>query len=155
VFFYNPNIEPHEEYTKRKEELKKLLLKASFTPKVKLHECEYDNAAFENAALSLRNEPESGMRCRICFELRLAETARIAKTEGFDIFTTTLSVSPHKNAKLLNDIGCKIANDHGIDYLKADFKKKDGFKRSIELSKQYDLYRQNYCGCKMSNRLDT
>jgi len=148
VLFYNPNIEPHDEYDKRKKELSQLLVKASLTSKVKLLECEYDNAAFKNAALSLRNEPEGGIRCRMCFELRLAETARRAKAGEFDAFTTTLSVSPHKNAELLNEIGSKIANDYAIEYLKADFKKKNGYKRSVELSGKYGLYRQNYCGCR-------
>jgi len=148
LLFYNPNIEPHDEYDKRKKELTKLLFKASLTSKVKLLECEYDNAAFKNAALSLRKEPEGGARCRMCFDLRLAETAHRAKAGEFDIFTTTLSVSPHKNAELLNEIGSRIANECGIEYLQADFKKKNGYKRSIELSGQYGLYRQNYCGCK-------
>ena len=147
VLFYNPNIEPHAEYIKRKEELAKLLQKATLTSIVRSLECEYDNAAFENAALSLRNEPEGGERCRLCFELRLSETARRAKAGKFDIFTTTLSVSPHKNAKLLNEIGKKAASDYCVEYLQADFKKKDGYKRSVELSKQYILYRQEYCGC--------
>ena len=147
VLFYNPNIEPFTEYAKRKEELIKLLLKSSLTSTVKILESEYDNAVFINAALSLRNEPEGGERCRLCFELRLSETARIAKAGEFDIFTTTLSVSPHKNAKLLNEIGSNVANEYGIEYLKVDFKKKEGYKRSVELSKQYDLYRQKYCGC--------
>jgi len=147
VLFYNPNIEPFAEYNKRKEELKKLLHKSSLTSTVRMLKCEYDNAAFENAALSLRNEPEGGERCRLCFELRLSETARAAIAGEFDIFTTTLSVSPHKNADFLNMIGANVANKYGIEYLQVDFKKKDGYKRSVELSKQYDLYRQKYCGC--------
>ena len=147
LLFYNPNIEPHEEYHKRKNELAHLLLKASLTSKIKVLECEYDNAAFKNAALSLRDEPEGGLRCRICFELRLAETARRAKEGEYDLFTTTLSVSPHKNSKVLNEIGNKIAGEYEIGYLQADFKKKNGYKRSVELSKKYDLYRQEYCGC--------
>ena len=147
LLFYNPNIEPYEEYIKRKSELIKLLEKKSLTSTVRLLENEYDNAAFESAALSLREEPEGGERCHLCFELRLSETARIAKAGEFDIFTTTLSVSPHKDAKLLNEIGNNVGNKFGIKYLEADFKKKDGYKRSVELSKQYNLYRQNYCGC--------
>jgi len=103
----------------------------------------------------LRNEPEDRVTsrmetsagCRACFELRLSETARRARAGGYDIFTTTLSVSPHKNAKQLNEIGTKAARVFGVEYLQADFKKKDGFKRSVELSKQYGLYRQEYCGC--------
>jgi len=147
VLFYNPNIEPQDEYVKRKQEMSELLFKASLTSTVGLIECEYDNAAFINAALSLRNEPEGGARCRLCFELRLSETARMAKAGEYDIFATTLSVSPHKDAVLLNEIGSAIANEYGLEYLQADFKKKNGYIRSVELSKQYDLYRQDYCGC--------
>jgi len=148
LLFYNPNIEPSGEYKKRKHELLKLMKKASLSSKIKLLECEYDNAAFANAALSLRDEPEGGKRCSVCIELRLRETAARAVTGEYDIFTTTLSVSPHKNADLINEIGSHLSDEYGIGYLNADFKKHDGYKRSIELSKQYDLYRQNYCGCK-------
>ena len=147
LIFYNPNIEPHDEYEKRKKELSKLLREASLLPVVKLLECEYDNAAFTSAALSLREEPEGGERCRICFELRLKETARRAKAEGYDIFATTLTVSPHKNAKLINEIGKHLADEYGVSYLNSDFKKSNGYKRSIELSKEFGLYRQDYCGC--------
>jgi len=147
VLFYNPNIEPQEEYFKRKSELTKLLDKASLTSTTRMLECDYDNAAFSSAALSLRNEPEGGERCHLCFELRLSETARMAKAAKFDIFTTTLSVSPHKNAELLNEIGRKVENEYNVEYMQVDFKKKEGYKRSVELSKQYDLYRQKYCGC--------
>jgi len=145
--FYNPNIEPFEEYDRRKKELIKLLRKMPLLSDVKLIECEYDNAAFKHVALSLREEPEGGQRCRACFDLRLAETARLAKAGEYDIFATTLSVSPHKDAKLLNEIGGKRAEEYGIEYLSSDFKKQDGYKRSIELSREYGLYRQNYCGC--------
>jgi len=145
--FYNPNIEPFDEYDKRKNELLKLLEKASYSSEVKLLDCEYDNAEFDEAVTTLRNQPERGHRCTLCFELRLAETARIAAEEKFDVFTTTLSVSPRKNAKLLNEIGNKVSKAHGVKYLEADFKKRDGYKQSIELSKQFELYRQNYCGC--------
>jgi len=147
VFFHNPNIEPHDEYVKRKSELTKLLEKASLTSTVRILECDYDNAAFSSAALSLRDEPEGGARCRLCYELRLLETAYRAKAGVFDFFATTLSVSPHKNVRVLNEIGKKAAKEYGIGYLQADFKKKEGYKRSVELSKQYDLYRQTYCGC--------
>jgi len=150
ILFYNPNIEPHEEYEKRKNELVKLLDKASLLSEVKLLENEYDNAAFENAALSLRDEPEGGARCRVCFKLRLRETAKRAKAGEYAVFATTLSVSPHKDAMLLNEIGNQMAVEYGIDYLSSDFKKNDGYKRSVELSKKYDLYRQEYCGCSTS-----
>ena len=148
VVFYNPNIEPLEEYEKRKKELEKLLRIMPFIPDIKLIECEYDNAAFNHVALSLREEPEGGKRCRACFKLRLAETAKLAKTEEYDFFATTLSVSPHKNAKVLNEIGIEQAEIYDIEFLNSDFKKQDGYKRSVELSKEYELYRQSYCGCK-------
>lgn len=148
LLFYNPNIEPYAEYEKRKSELGIYLIKASLLNDVEVLECEYDNAAFKNAALSLREEPEGGARCRMCFELRLRETAKRAKEAGYDVFTTTLSVSPHKDAKLLNEIGSRLSTDHQVEYLQSNFKTSDGFKRSVELSKRYDLYRQSYCGCK-------
>jgi len=147
VVFYNPNIEPQEEYNKRKKELKKLLLNMPILSDVKLIENEYDNAAFNHVALSLREEPEDGERCYACFELRLAETAQLAKAGKYDIFATTLSVSPHKDIRVLNEIGNEQAEKYGVEYLSADFKKQDGYKRTIELSKKYGLYRQNYCGC--------
>ena len=147
VVFYNPNIEPQAEYDRRKKELAKLLLNMPILSDVKLIECEYDNAAFKYVALSLREEPEGGDRCRACFKMRLAETARLAKTGEYDMFATTLSVSPHKDARILNEIGSKQAEEYDIEYLSSDFKKQDGYKRSIELSKEYELYRQNYCGC--------
>ena len=148
LLFYNPNIEPQDEYKKRKNEISVLLDKADILYEVDLLECEYDNAAFSSAALSLREEPEGGARCRICFAIRLGETARRAKADGYDIFATTLSVSPHKDAKLINEIGFRLADEYGIEYLNSDFKKNNGYKRSVELSKDYKLYRQEYCGCK-------
>jgi len=154
LFFYNPNIEPQEEFEKRKNEIPRLLSKSSFTSDVDILNCEYDNTAFSNAVLSLRKEPEGGARCRICFELRLAKTAQTAKTGEYDIFATTLSVSPHKNAKLLNEIGQRLADEYGVKHLTSDFKKNNGYKRSVELSKEYDLYRQSYCGCKDFGSLD-
>ena len=152
LLFYNPNIEPQAEYDKRKQELHKLLLKASLAKEVDFLECEYDNAVFNNAVLSLRNEPEGGERCRVCFELRLRETAARARAGEYDIFATTLSVSPHKNAKMLNDIGLRLAGEYNIEFLRSDFKKSDGYKRSVELSKSYSLYRQGFCGCRSSNK---
>ena len=148
LLFYNPNIEPQDEYKKRKKEIPVLLDKADILTQVDLLECEYDNAAFTTAALSLREEPEGGARCRVCFAIRLGETARRAKAGAYDIFATTLSVSPHKDAKLINEIGKRIADEYSIEYLSSDFKKNNGYKRSVELSKDYGLYRQEYCGCK-------
>ena len=147
LLFYNPNIEPYSEYDKRKSELSKLLALASYSQDVKILDCDYDNEAFDSAALLLRDQQEGGMRCNVCFELRLNETARRAKEDNYDIFTTTLSVSPRKNAELLNKIGVQAAEKHDVKYLQADFKKRDGYKRSVELSKQFELYRQNHCGC--------
>jgi len=152
LLFYNPNIEPRAEYDKRKEELIKLLKIISPTSDVLLLESDYNNAIFQSAASSLQDEPEGGARCRVCFELRLSETAARAKAGGFDAFASTLSVSPHKNASVINDLGEQLGQEFGIKYLHSDFKRDGGFKRSVELSKQYGLYRQNYCGCIWSKR---
>jgi len=147
LFFYNPNIEPFEEYIKRKNELSKLIKQASYDSDVKILDCEYDNAVFINAALSLRKEPEGGLRCRECFKIRLSETAKRAAEGEYDYFTTTLSVSPHKDAKILNELGLQAGREYDIKYFVSDFKKNGGYNRSVELSKEYELYRQNYCGC--------
>jgi len=149
LLFYNPNIEPYDEYIKRKNEVIKYIDAASFTSEVKILECEYDNAVFTESALSLREEPEGGARCRKCFEIRLYETANRASDGRYDIFASTLSVSPHKNAAVINEIGLSAAIKYDIAYLPSDFKKNDGYKRSTELSKTYGLYRQNYCGCQL------
>jgi len=150
LFFYNPNIWPADEYDKRKTALVTLLDRADFVQKMPILECEFDNTVFDNAVLSMHNEPEGGARCSVCYEIRLRETALRAKVEGFDIFTTTLSVSPHKKSALLNEIGNKLSEEIDIKYLEADFKKRDGYKRSVELSREYEIYRQNYCGCEFS-----
>jgi len=147
LLFYNPNIEPRTEYEKRKEELLKLLLIISPVSDVLLLESDYDNAVFLSAASSLQDEPEGGARCRACFELRLSETAARAKAGGFDAFASTLSVSPHKDASMINKVGERLGQEFGVGYLHSDFKKDGGFKRSVELSRQYGLYRQDYCGC--------
>ena len=146
VLYYNPNIFPYEEYVKRKEEQKKLLREMT-NDTVKLLDCDYDNDKYEEVIQGLESEPERGKRCTKCFLLRLEKTAIVGKDEGFDFFGTTLTVSPYKNAQLINRIGEKLANDYDIKWLYGDFKKNDGYKKSIELSKKYDLYRQNYCGC--------
>ena len=148
LFFYNPNIEPQAEFEKRKNELSKLLKMALFESDIDLIECEYNNTVFSNSVLSLRGEPEGGQRCRVCFELRLRETAIKTRAGEYDIFATTLTVSPHKDAELINEIGNNISNELNVEYLPSDFKTNDGFKRSVELSKRYGLYRQGYCGCK-------
>ena len=147
ILFFNPNIRPAEEYLKRKMELQRLLLLAVYPNCVDMLSCDYDTGTFEAAAEPFWEEPEGGSRCRMCFELRLGETAKRAKNGGYDCFTTTLSVSPHKNAALLNEIGDRLAGEYGVEYVYSNFKKRDGYKRSVELSKQYGLYRQSYCGC--------
>ena len=139
VFYYNPNIQPKEEYEKRKAEQIRLLGLLD----IKFSDCDYDGESFENAVIGLEAEPEGGKRCTVCFELRLMKTAQMA--QDFDYFATTLTVSPHKNAPLINEIGERVG---GAKYLASNFKKKGGYLRSIELAKKYDLYRQDYCGCK-------
>lgn len=150
VLYYNPNIYPEEEYSKRLDEQIKIINNMPFENQVELMPCRYDESEFLKAVKGFEAEREGGARCKECFILRLEETARIAKEKGFDFFTTTLSVSPHKNARLLNEIGSGLEEKYGIKYLLADFKKKEGYKRSIQLSKEYDLYRQEYCGCRYS-----
>ena len=146
--FYNPNIRPKQEYDKRRAELIKLLSQAEYPNGVRLLESDYDPGVFDEAAAPYRDEPEGGLRCSLCFDLRLSQTAKNAKESGFDYFTTTLSVSPLKNAAVLNEIGEAAALRFGVRYLQSDFKKRDGYKRSVVLAKQYGLYRQSYCGCK-------
>jgi len=147
VFFYNPGIEPAEEFEKRKSELLRLLSEAEFAADVDFLESEYDNNTFVGTVKPLRNQPEGGPRCAICYEMRLRKTAQRAASGRYDIFTTTMSVSPQKNAKLLNEIGQKASEEFVVEYLSADFKKNNGYLRSVELSKQFGLYRQEYCGC--------
>ncbi len=152
VCYYNPNIYPEEEYIKRKSEQIKLINQINSEGNIKINvlDADYDPENYEKLVENLRNEKEGGARCSVCFEMRLSKVAFLAKTNGFDLFATTLTVSPHKNAKLINEIGEKVAKTYGISYLPTDFKKKDGYKKSIEYSKQYDLYRQRYCGCRYS-----
>jgi len=147
AFYYNPNIELPEEYEKRKKELLRLLSEADFAADVDFLESEYDNTTFKYAVSSFRNQPEGGARCRICYDLRLRKTAQRAASGRYDIFTTTMTVSPQKNAKLLNELGLKAAEEFVVEYLSADFKKNNGYLRSVELSKQFGLYRQEFCGC--------
>ena len=152
VLYYNPNIYPESEYQKRLSEQKKIIENMPFKNPVRLMPCGYDETEFLSAAKGFESEREGGSRCEKCFRLRMEETALLAKKNGFDYFTTTLSVSPHKNAPLLNKIGEELSEKYNIKYLYADFKKKEGYKRSIILSKEYDLYRQDYCGCRFSLR---
>ena len=143
VIYYNPNIEPFDEYLKRKQEQMKVLKKFN----INFIESDYDNDNFRNLTCELKDEPEGGKRCPVCFKMRLEKTAKVAKENNFDYFTTTLTVSPHKDSQIINKIGEAVGEKYGVKYLYTDFKKKEGYKRSIELSKELDLYRQNYCGC--------
>ena len=147
VFFYNPSILPAEEWEKRLYWQKYLLDAAPFGANVGLIVPERDEASFRLAAAGLETEPEGGARCTECFVLRLSRTAAAAKDGGYDYFTTTLTVSPHKNAPLINAIGEKLAGETGVSWLPSDFKKRDGYRRSIALSHEYGLYRQSWCGC--------
>lgn len=152
VFYYNPNIYPESEYTKRVVEQQKLISEMHFKYPVTFIAGNYDSGKFYDMARGLEDVKEGGERCFKCYELRLREAARIAKDGEYDFFTTTLSISPLKNAQKLNEIGMKLAEEYGIEYLLSDFKKKNGYKRSVELSEQYGLYRQDYCGCVFSMR---
>ena len=150
LLYYNPNIAPLEEYQKREAELRRLVSQMKFTHPVELLPCQYDGQAFVQAARGLEGEPEGGKRCEACFRLRLRYAAQEAARLRFDYYTTTLSISPMKNAPLLNQLGEEIGREFGVAHLPSDFKKKDGHKRSVQLSKEYDLYRQDYCGCAFS-----
>ncbi len=149
ILYYNPNIEPKEEYEKRKLEQKIFLklLNDKNNYGIKFLDCDYDNDKFKKMALGLEDVKEGGQRCFKCYKLRLEYTAQKASKLEYDYFGTTLSISPYKNAIKLNEIGLSLEQEYQIKYLVADFKKRDGYKKSIELSKQYNLYRQNYCGC--------
>ena len=157
VFYYNPNIYPEDEYDHRLSEQRRLINEmnkdAGMRP-IRLVTVPYDHNEFLSFVAGLENEHEGGARCAKCFELRLKKTYELAKNAGSDYYGTTLTVSPHKNALLINNIGYEIPGTDHIDdhvmWLPSDFKKKNGYKQSIELSKKYDLYRQNYCGCEFS-----
>jgi predicted adenine nucleotide alpha hydrolase (AANH) superfamily ATPase len=149
VFYYNPNIFPEEEYLHRLHEQQRYVKEANLGIVV-IDGTYQDNAEFYSCFKGLENEVEGGKRCVVCFAKRMEKTAEQAKKLGFDIFATTLSVSPYKNATLINSIGEQLSQKYGVEYLVADFKKKDGYLNSINLSKKYNLYRQNYCGCSFS-----
>ena len=150
VFYYNPNIYPEEEYRVRVGEQQRLIREMELSSPVEFLEGDYDPERFFETARGYEDCPEGGERCFRCYELRLMEAARAAKEGGFDYFTTTLSISPLKNAEKLNEIGLLAGREAGVPYLVSDFKKRDGYKRSLELSREYGLYRQNYCGCVFS-----
>ena len=149
ILYYNPNIYPFEEYVKRKKEQIRLIntLKHEKNINIDITDCDYDNDVYEKAINGLREEPERGKRCDVCYLLRMEKTASLGKKLGFDYFCTTLSVSPYKNANLINEIGIKLQDKYLIKWLYSDFKKNDGYKKSIMYSNEYELYRQNYCGC--------
>ncbi len=150
VFYYNPNISPESEYTKRLFEQQMLIDRLPARYPVAFAAGPYDSERFFQMAKGLEQVKEGGERCFRCYELRLREAAKMAKNAEFDYFTTTLSISPLKKADKLNEIGVRLGEEYGISYLMSDFKKKNGYRRSIELSKEYSLYRQNYCGCVFS-----
>ena len=150
LYYYNPNVYPAEEYFKRLETQKQLLESIPHDNLVQLVDCNYNHDEFLAVAKGLEKEKEGGARCAKCFMLRLEKTAQKAKELGCDFFGTTLTVSPHKNAQALNNIGLQLQQKYGVRFLLSDFKKKEGYKQSIELSKKYNLYRQEYCGCEFA-----
>ena len=152
VLYYNPNISPEEEFRKRAEEQRRLISEMPVKNPVELVVDEYDPSEFFNAVRGLEKAPEGGERCFVCYRLRLERAARYAMEHGFDYFCSTLSISPLKNAQKLNEIGAELSEIYSVPNLPNDFKKKGGYLRSIELSREYGLYRQNYCGCVFSKR---
>ena len=149
VLYYNPNIDEQEEYEKRKAEQIRFLKETGLATFL---DCDHEREAFQAIAQGLEQEPERGKRCYLCYQLRLEKTAKIAKENGFSYFATTLTLSPHKNADWLNEIGEKVGGRYALNYLVTDFKKQGGYLRSLQLSKEYGLYRQDFCGCKYSKR---
>lgn len=149
VFYYNPNIDEEAEYEKRKAEQIRFLKETGWAD---ILDCDHDAEAFLQMSKGLEEEPERGKRCYLCYALRLKKTAQTAKEKGFAYFATTLTLSPHKNAEWLNEIGEKEGDRYEVKYLFSDFKKKGGYYRSIRLSEEYQLYRQNFCGCKFSKK---
>ena len=147
IFYYNPNITNKDEYHKRVLEVKKFISEFKTKYPISFIEGKYDPASFFAISKGLENEPERGRRCYKCYKLRLEETARVASSLGYRNFCTTLTLSPYKNSNWLNEIGSELDKKYESNYLYSDFKKKNGYKRSIELSHEYNLYRQDYCGC--------
>lgn len=150
VYYFNPNISPKQEFDKRFEEQKRLISQMPFKNSVTLVEGDYNYDDFLEIAKGLENVPEGGERCFRCYKMRLESTARLAKEQGFDYFCTTLSISPLKNSQKINEIGFGLEEKYGVKWLPSDFKKREGYKRSIQLSREYSLYRQNFCGCVFS-----
>ena len=147
IIYYNPNITEEKEYLKRLEELRNFIQKIKVKYPINIIDTRYDPKEFFEISKGLEKEKERGKRCYKCYELRLEETAKVAKENNFDFFATTLTLSPYKKTDWLNEIGENLSNKYQTSYLYSDFKKKNGYKRSIELSKEYNLYRQDYCGC--------
>ena len=154
VLYYNPNIEPIEEYNKRKQEEIRLIKEIDKENKINIIDCDWDNDKFKKISLGLEKEPEKGKRCYLCYELRMEKTTQVAQEKGYDFFATTLTVSPYKNSNWINEIGYNLEKMYKVKYLCSDFKKNNGYKQSIELSKKYKLYRQDYCGCVFSKTND-
>lgn len=154
ILYYNPNITDSDEYSYRLAEEARLISELPHKNEITLIEGDYDPDCFFDAVKGFEKEREGGKRCEICFELRLREAARVCKEKCADYFLTTLTISPLKNAEKINEIGERLADEYGVKYLPSDFKKKNGYKRSIELSREYNLYRQNYCGCVFSRKKD-
>ncbi|MBS7193378.1 MAG: epoxyqueuosine reductase QueH [Clostridiales bacterium] len=150
VFYFNPNISPKAEFDKRFAEQKRLIETLPSENKISLICGDYNYDEFLNIARGYESVPEGGERCFRCYRMRLEKTAKLAKQNGFDYFCTTLSISPLKNSQKINEIGFDVAEKYGVKWLPSDFKKREGYKRSIELSREYDLYRQNFCGCVFS-----
>ena len=151
ILYYNPNIEPKEEYEKRKNVQLKLIKELNIKS-LNFLDSDYENNIYQEKVKGYERDKEGGRRCHICYELRLRKCAKLASELGYDYFGTTLTVSPYKNAQVLNAIGESLAKEYNVKWLYSDFKKKDGYKKSILLSKEYDLYRQDYCGCLFSKR---
>ena len=147
VLYYNPNIEPYEEYLKRKEEQKRFLREYKAKYPISFLDCDWENEEYKNIAKGLESDIEGGVRCHKCYYLRMKKTATLASMLNFDYFTTSLTISPYKDSQVLNKIGAVLERKFKVKYLYSDFKKKDGYKKSIEYSKKYHLYRQDYCGC--------
>lgn len=152
VFYFNPNIYPENEYEFRINEQLRLIKSISRVHNIELIEGDYHPEEFFDIAKGYESCPEGGDRCRRCYKLRLEKAAAVAREKGMDYFTTTLTISPLKNSAVINDLGVKLSEEYGVKYLESDFKKREGYKRSLELSKEYNLYRQNYCGCIYSLR---
>ena len=152
IFYYNPNISPKSEFDKRVNEQKRLVSEMNFENEVKFIEGDYNPTDFYEIAKGYEHCKEGFERCFRCYKLRLEHTAKLAKEMKFDYFTTTLTISPLKNSAKINEIGRELSNQYGVEYFYSDFKKKEGYKRSIQLSKKYNLYRQNFCGCVYSKR---